>query len=124
MSAVGLPLIAGREFGERDRAGAPQVVIVNQTLVNKYFNGESPLGRHITIDNREGEFDAEVIGVTSDFKHGSVKDEKSSFVFIPYSQWDRAMGMTFYVRTTQDPASFGETITRTVRGVDPNPAGL
>lgn len=120
LAAVGLPLINGRDIGEKDATNAPLVAVVNETLAHKYFGQESPIGRHIEIRHQRKNFDAEVIGVVHDFKHGSVRDERNPFVFMPYNQWIRSMGMTFYVRTTQDPAAFGETITRTVRGVDSN----
>jgi predicted permease len=120
LGSVGMPLLNGRDILERDRPESPRVAIVNDTLARKYFNGESPIGRHISLQTGKNELDAEIVGVVKDFKHGDIRDNKQSFVFLPYLQFPRAMGMTFYVRTDRDPASMGETLARVVREVDPN----
>src|SRR5579884_4259319 len=73
-STMGVPLLMGRELTERDTAGAPQVVIVNQTFAKRYFPHESPLGHHL------GWFGMptapyEIVGVVGDMKNGDLKED-------------------------------------------------
>ena len=92
------------------------MAIVNQSLVKKYF--ESPIGRHVIIQHRNANFDCEVIGVVADFKHGDVRDKEGPFVFMSYPQWIRADDIL--CPDGARSAAFSETLTRTVRQVDPN----
>ena len=46
---MGTPLLAGRDIADTDRAGAPEVIIVNEAFAKKYFNGENPIGRRFDI---------------------------------------------------------------------------
>jgi hypothetical protein len=49
--ALKIPVLLGRDFNDRDDAGAPRVGIVNQKFANRYFGDANPLGRHVGMGN-------------------------------------------------------------------------
>ena len=61
-----IPLLHGRVFDERDRADSPPVVIINQTIADRYFPGVNPTGRHIA--NSRDMIPVEIVGVVPDVK--------------------------------------------------------
>ncbi|MCG3161862.1 MAG: hypothetical protein JMDDDDMK_03077 [Acidobacteria bacterium] len=64
---MGIGIVAGRGFTEQDRAGAPGVVIVNETMARRLFPGENPLGKRLRVG--AGAPPLEIIGVARDIKH-------------------------------------------------------
>ena len=67
---VGLPLSAGRDFTDADRAGAPPVAVVNQVMVDRLFSGRNPIGERLAVKWRP-ESVVEVVGVVRDGKFKS-----------------------------------------------------
>jgi len=70
--ALGIALIAGREFSPSDAANTPKVAIVNETFVRKFLGGGNSLGRRLKV--RENP--AEIVGAVSVTKYSSVKDAR------------------------------------------------
>ncbi len=99
---VGARLIAGRDFTERDTAGAPKVVIVNEEFVKRFYPHESPLGRRIGWGG-DGPITMEIVGVARDIRGGDLKEKIKPWTFTPALQDEHPSEMTFYVRTNQDP---------------------
>jgi predicted permease len=118
-AALGMPLIAGREFRPSDNMAAPRVAVVNQTFAKAYFDNVSPLGRQFYFSSESGT-PVEIVGVVRDSKYADVREEKQRFIFCPYAQHYSAGvgGMTYYVRTAQEPASIGPELRQIVRQVD------
>jgi len=79
---MGVPLVAGRDFTERDNANAPSVAIVNHTLSRKYFNGENPVGKSI----KQGAQSFSIVGVVGDIKNRGTQYEAQSELFLPLAQ--------------------------------------
>jgi len=117
-STMKIPLLAGREFQESDRADSPKVAIVNQTLVRLYFAGRDPLGRRIVFGTGNVHPDIEIVGVVKDSKHEDAVTPIAPFVYMPLAQETSAAGITFYVRTAQDPLAVASTLRATVAGLD------
>jgi predicted permease len=116
-----IPVLLGRDFTERDIAGAPKVGIVNQKFVKRYFGDANPLGRHIGMGIDPGtKTDIEIVGVAGDTKYENMRDEIPYELYIPAPQNNYANGMTVYVRTPGDPASLFNSLREAVRSVDPN----
>src|SRR6185369_1602564 len=69
-STLGTPLLAGRDFTERDAKGAPLVAVVNQAFARAYLNGESPVGH--TLQSSMPAFSFAIVGVTADAVYRSV----------------------------------------------------
>ncbi len=68
LESVGVPIVRGRNFGEQDTAGAPQVALVNETFVKQFFPHVDPIGQHFGIDLAKYSGTFEIVGVFRDFK--------------------------------------------------------
>jgi predicted permease len=117
-AALGMPLIAGREFRLSDDMSAPRVAVVNQTFAKAYFGGVNPIGRQFFISDER--MPIEIVGIAKDSKYADVREEKQRFAFCPYAQeYNPNIGaMTYYVRTAQEPASIGPALRQVVREAD------
>jgi len=104
--AMGVPVLVGREFDERDRGGPP-VVIVNHTLAQRYFPGENPLGRRIK--------GTPIVGVIGDVRHNGPASEFKPQV---YSLLAAPWAAYVVVRTTGDPMRLAPTVRGEVRALD------
>jgi len=112
-------LLAGRDFDERDDAGAPKVAIVNQKFVKKYFGGADPVGRHVGMGIDPGtKTDIQIVGVVADTKYESLRDDIPYELYIPSEQKGFADGGTVYVRASGDPTNLFNTLRAEVRAVD------
>lgn len=97
--ALGIPVLAGREFDERDRLGTPNTVMINETLSRKLFANANPLGRTVLMLNGvDPNWLATVVGIVADY-HVSWKRGNASLIYTAAQQAQRVSGMTFYVRT-------------------------
>jgi len=84
-TAVGIPVIHGRTFDERDREGSPAVVIVNEAMANLYWPGENAVGKRIHTDGPEGPA-TEVVGVSRDHKVRSLAEEPRPYLHFARGQ--------------------------------------
>jgi predicted permease len=128
---MGIPLIAGRDFDDRDVRYEPadpkgqlpsyKVAIVNESYAKHYFGNRSPIGRHIGFGINPGtKTPIEIIGVVKDSKYTGVRDDIPRQVFFAFMENDTAGGAVMYVRTTNQPdAAFG-AVRQVVRQLDSN----
>jgi predicted permease len=120
-AALGVPIVRGRGFTEDDRAGGPQVIIVNQTLASRLFPGQDPVGRNIG--------DERIIGIAGDVKNAGLAQNVSPEMYYvrkhapddvyanqrpPYG-WRQA---TVLIRTSLDDRSAASLLTAAIRQVD------
>jgi predicted permease len=77
-----IPIVAGREFDERDGDTGPKVAIISQAFAKKYFAGRNPLGLHVGNSRKHIEY--EVIGIARDMAHGSLRDVPKPVVYFSY----------------------------------------
>ncbi|HTX34811.1 MAG TPA: ABC transporter permease [Bryobacteraceae bacterium] len=116
-----IPVLLGRDFTDRDTAGAPKVAIVNQKFVKRYFGDANPIGRHFGMGIDPGtKLDIQIVGVAADTKYESMRDEIPEEMYIPYDQKGFANGCTVYLRTRGDPDRLFNTVRAAVRDVDAN----
>jgi putative ABC transport system permease protein len=97
----GTPLIAGRDFNARDIPESPQVAVVNQTLVKKFFASENPIGKRFRVEegNKLGE-PVEIVGIVKDAKYETLRDEAPPTVYLAMSQNAKPhTSLTFEVRS-------------------------
>lgn len=128
-ATLGVPLIAGRDFDERDTGTLmhkgipfpiPNVIIINQKMAKYYFGDRNPIGRHIGFGNEPGAVaDMQIIGVVKDFKYLGVRDQITRQALVPYLALPFAMNMTSYVRTSMPAEQAFSLIRRTVANLDP-----
>jgi predicted permease len=99
--SLGIPLVAGRGFTERDNANAPGVVIINETLVRTYFPNQNPLGKRLSLG--PGRPWLEIIGVTRDFRLHSLTEAPIPHMDLPALQRNYGSSARLVVRTKLDP---------------------
>jgi predicted permease len=80
-----IPMVAGRDFSNQDRAGTPLVVIVNQSMANRFWPGQRATGHRLRI---QGEWRT-VAGVARDIKYHRVNEEPQPFLYLPMLQAGR-----------------------------------
>ena len=117
--ALGFPLVAGRDFRDSDRLGAPQVVVVNEVFARYFFKNANPVGRRLGIGRRGEGYPMEIVGVVRDGKAASMRDEPKQFVYGPFMQEEAVGSLTFYVRASVEPDSFAPRLRAAVARVDP-----
>lgn len=115
---LGIQMLFGRDFDERDRAGAPRVAIVNETFARYFFKGENAVGRRFGF-GRDEPNEIEIIAVVRDSKTSGVKEDTVRAVYTPIAQEEQLDGAAFYVRTSSEAALPGRQIRDLVRGLDP-----
>lgn len=111
-SCMGVPLIAGREFDERDAGGPantpPRVVIVNETFVKRFLPGKNPIGHRIGWGGEGNPYVTEIVGVVRDVRTESLKGKMPPFTYVPAIQtcfdWVPHEA-TFYIRAKGSPAA-------------------
>jgi putative ABC transport system permease protein len=95
--ALEIPLLEGRLFGTSDSTGAPSVVIINESAARKYFPGDEPIGRVISLDR-----DRTVVGVVGDVRQLSLEIEPTTEAYVPLAQ-SRVFGGALVLRTSGNP---------------------
>jgi putative ABC transport system permease protein len=110
---MNIPLLDGRDFDARDVKGAPDVVIINQEAVRRYWPDENPIGQRITVEQRA----RTIIGVVGNVKQSGLDIETRPEMFWPYYQLPVPFG-TFVVRTTGDPVGLISSVRSAMHGVD------
>ena len=120
-SALGIPLVAGREFTDADTVNSPKVAIVNQTFAKKFGLGYDAVGMSIgSGDGYRSKLDMTIVGVVEDAKYSEVKQKAPPQFFMPYRQDTEPGGMHVYVRASGDIAQAASAITAVVKRLDPN----
>jgi predicted permease len=110
-----IPLLAGREFTNRDTSGAPAVAIINQMMARQFFPGEDPLGKKVRLVRQKQVL--EIVGVVGDVRRFEVGDVVEPEISWPYMQ--RPRGATYFVfRTDADPASTVAAVRSRVSALD------
>jgi putative ABC transport system permease protein len=113
--ALRIPLRSGRYFSDLDRAGAPKVVIINESAQKKYFKGESAVGRTVLFGNDEWT----VVGVVGDVYQSSLETEPITEAYTPMLQ-SRATFAELVIRTAGDPYDVVPAVKSTVLQVLPD----
>jgi len=115
-----IPLKRGREFSERDDAGAPPAAIITESLARvlwpAYPNGLDPVGQRILVGSKADP--VEIVGVVADI-HQALEVDPWPGVFRPFDQNPFAAS-SFAVRTAGDPLQFVHAVSDQVRAIDPD----
>ena len=126
--AMGIRLLAGRDFDSRDDRpleasvppGLPRVAIANEQFVNQYLGGRVPLGVHIGFGTDPGTpTPIEIIGVVTTAKYTSIRSEPQPQLYFPYFARPSIGRLTMYVRTSQKPEALAGSMRQVIRQLDP-----
>ena len=125
---LGLRVLRGRPLSEVEINDARKVAVVNQTLANKYFGKEDPIGQRIKISMLETFPEGpvpnpvfEIIGVVADAKNQGIQEPPTSEMFIPYTITG-AFERGILVRTSSEPNAMLNSVRREIWAVDRNVA--
>ena len=113
---LGVPLLQGRPFGPTDAANAPPVVVVNETLARRFFDGKAVGQRLRVVGNTSW---SEIVGVVADSKYVSLEQPDTPTLYVPLGQ-NHETGVTLYVRAAGDPASLIGPVRDALRSLEPN----
>ena len=112
------PIVAGRDFDDRDTTTSPAVAIVNETLARKYFPGEGVVGRRLRIHQQP--VPVEIVGLVKDATYESVRGAMLPTVFMPATQAPPGgAAQEFVLRTSVPPDVIIPSVQRIVRDVNP-----
>ena len=119
---LGVPLLSGRMFDERDGPDKPGVVIIGKTVADRLFAGRDPVGRKLRYSASQGTPDL-IVGVVGDVKTTGLDESVRPVLYYPFRQ-SAAPIANFVLRTDVDPNALATSIRKEVRDLEPNAAIL
>ncbi|MGA3079690.1 MAG: FtsX-like permease family protein, partial [Bryobacteraceae bacterium] len=119
-AALGIPLVAGRDFNAGDSAIAASVVIVDRTFARFLFEDANPVGRHVRLGSNDA--DSEIVGVVEDSRINDVREKPPHILYAPFEQGgdDFTRQAAFFVRTHGDERKVMNLARAAVKGLDAN----
>lgn len=115
--SLGIPLLAGRDFGWEEAAGTPGVAILNHTAALALFGEESPLGRRLRLGGAGGDL-VEVVGITADTKHDEATEEAQALLYRPLAQAPLLGATELFAKGPGEAAALVPTLSRLLAGLD------
>ncbi len=112
------PIVRGRAIEDFDTEKSPRVVVVNETLANRFFPGGDALGRHIRMDTDKGP-EMQIVGIAHDAKYTDLSEPPTPYVYLPFAQ-NFQPRMTLFVVTAQDPAAMAAPVREQVKAISPD----
>jgi putative ABC transport system permease protein len=119
---LGVPLVAGRMFDERDGADKPGVVIIGKTIADRMFAGRDPVGMRLRYSSFQGDPDL-IVGVVGDVKITGVDEAVKPVLYYPFRQ-SSSIFANLVARTNSDPNTLAGAIRNEVRTLEPDAAIL
>jgi predicted permease len=119
---MGTPMLAGRDFDERDTPTSPVVAIVNQEFARKFYGGQNPIGKGFRIEGGPGEPQPlyQIVGLVKDSKYQSLREPFKPIAYVAASQdKEPGLGTTIIVRSTAPLGSLLAAVRRTVLEENP-----
>jgi putative ABC transport system permease protein len=118
---MGIPIIKGRDFDDRDKHGSTPVIIITETFARQYFPNEDPIGKRIhpgisSYDNEDSVM-REIVGVAGDVRNRNLSTESKPAYYVPQTQVPFNQLVTV-VKTTGDPCSLISAATKEVAAMD------
>jgi putative ABC transport system permease protein len=124
---LGIPLVAGRDFDERDTAEAPPVVLISQGFARRFWPDGDPVGAHLRIDDNDtGPRQVTILGVVGDVRHLGLDSGPEPHLYVPIRQTNEdAVGILtnnqyWLVRTTVEPLTISRAVRSAIQEVDPD----
>jgi putative ABC transport system permease protein len=120
---MGVRLLRGRAITAADRADAPPVAVINETMARQYWPGEPALGRRFRFNGPTAPW-IEVVGVVADEKHAGLGVPVNRKWYRPHAQWSQSgaspiRAMTLVVRSNADPVGLVRPVRDALRALDP-----
>jgi putative ABC transport system permease protein len=122
-ATTGTPLVAGRDFDQRDTMSSTRVAIVNQAFARGLLEGGAAVGSHFSVEPTptQPRTEYEIVGVAADAKYLNLREVVEPVAYFPASQDPRPSSwMLAEVRSTIDPSALSSAIVQSVRELNPN----
>jgi predicted permease len=116
---LGIPLLAGRAFGDHDTLGRPDVGILDDRVAHQVFGNENPIGKRFRIPIGSGMPWVEIVGVVGHIRHEGLDRDPRPQVYWPYAQRTQDR-VAMVVKTVGSPAAMTPAIRAGIREIDPN----
>src|ERR1700735_369710 len=117
LQTMRIPLLRGRTFSAQDIAGVKPVVMINQTVAQKYFAAQDPIGKHLA--NSRDKIEMEIVGVVGDVRFTGLNTPYILEMYMPQAQ-NPAATMTLVVRSTSNPQPLIAAVRRKTAEIDPD----
>jgi putative ABC transport system permease protein len=113
LKTMGIALLQGRLFADRDVAGAPLVVLIDETLARQYWPHQNPIGRRMRLGSEY----REIVGIVGQVHHYGLEKQPEPTIYAPFEQMpDKAMALA--VRTTMDTPAVVKAVKQAAWSVD------
>jgi putative ABC transport system permease protein len=121
-------LMRGRVFGEQDREGAPLVCVIDETMAEKFWPGEDPVGKRVSFEEAEESTRENpvrvyrtVVGVVRNVRHYEMENPSRITVYVPFDQSERSWTTAMHIvaKTRGDPLQLTEMVRRELAVLDP-----
>jgi predicted permease len=116
---MGIPILHGREFEERDLPESQKVAVVNRAFARQLFGYESPIGHRIGYQVAPGDADYVIVGEVGDARVDDLRSVAPPVVYFSLDQ-DPAMAETLEIRDDGEPAALARSIGAALRSLDPH----
>lgn len=119
LSAIGTPILRGRDFLETDTADSLPVTIISDSMAKKYWPGQDPIGRQVGPGSAKYPAHT-IVGIAADVKHLSLREESFPEMYVPYTQkvWPSLLTMDVVLRTAADPGSMTSAARNAIHAAD------
>ena len=120
---MGIPIIKGRDFDDRDKHGSTPVIIITETFARQYFPNEDPIGKRIhpgisSYDNEDSVM-RDIVGVVGDVRNRNLSTESKPAYYVPQAQVPFSQMVTV-VKTAAEPHGLISAATKEVAAMDPD----
>jgi predicted permease len=116
---MGIQMLRGRGFTENDKAGGPEVAVISDATAQRYWPGEDPLGKRISLNRRDGKpVWREIVGIVKGVTHFGLETERYAEIYVPHLQVP-SFASALVVRTRGNPMDMAKIIHKEVASQDP-----
>jgi putative ABC transport system permease protein len=115
--ALGMRLVRGRLFTDREMQEKSDVVVINEALAARYFPNQDPIGRQLVINMSDPNVPTAIVGIVANAKFSDLRGDTRPQAYWPHPQLPYS-AMTLTVRTATDPLSFASAVQREIQSID------
>jgi len=120
IDTMGIRLVKGRWFDQRDLTDAPKVVVVNETFARRFFGANDPIGTRVKQGWPEDKTPwREIVGVVADTRMNGLQGDPTLQAYMPIAQNGQRSGL-FVLRANNKPSTLGRSIQAAIHDIDPN----
>jgi putative ABC transport system permease protein len=122
--AMGIPLVRGRFITAADREDAPLVVVINETMANRYWPGEDAIGKRFIMGTNPKPW-LTIVGIVRTVRHNAIVEPPRAEMYVPHAQVAVQVGntpraMSLVLKTAGDPLALAGAVRETVRSLNRN----